>query len=93
MRYRKKPIEVQAFRFTDSSDRTAPQWFNHAVDEEKAWIDRCLVDGHARIYGCSIRTPTGQVHAKLGDYIIREPDGTMYPCKPDVFTKTYEKAG
>lgn len=93
MRYRKKPIEVQAFPFTDSSDMTAPNWFGQAIDEEKVWIDRSLVDGHARVYGCTIRTPTGRVHARLGDYIIREPDGSIYPCKPGDFAKTYEKAG
>jgi len=28
--------------------------------------------------------------AKTGDYIIKGVDGEFYPCKPDIFEKTYE---
>jgi hypothetical protein len=29
---------------------------------------------------------------EVGDYIIPEPDGEhYYPCKPDIFEKTYER--
>lgn len=30
--------------------------------------------------------------AKAGDYIIRGMNGEIYPCKPDIFEKTYEAA-
>jgi len=31
------------------------------------------------------------VNLEIGDYIIPEPDGVhFYPCKPDIFEKTYE---
>jgi hypothetical protein len=33
------------------------------------------------------------MRAKRGDYIIRGVNGEIYPCKPDVFEKTYEKVG
>lgn len=29
--------------------------------------------------------------AEIGDYIIKGVNGEFYPCKPDVFEKTYEK--
>jgi hypothetical protein len=28
--------------------------------------------------------------ASIGDYIIKDVDGKFYPCKPDIFKKTYE---
>ena len=31
--------------------------------------------------------------AKAGDYIIRGVNGEIYPCKPDIFEKTYEYIG
>jgi hypothetical protein len=32
------------------------------------------------------------VNLEIGDYVIPEPDGEhYYPCKPDIFEKTYEK--
>lgn len=54
MRYRKKPVEVEAFCLTEESERTAPEWFERAVLNETVWIDRSLQDGHAKIYGCTI---------------------------------------
>jgi hypothetical protein len=31
------------------------------------------------------------VNLELGDFVIPEPDGEhFYPCKPDIFEKTYE---
>ena len=32
----------------------------------------------------------GKMHASSGDYIIRGVNGEIYPCKPDIFEKTYE---
>jgi hypothetical protein len=31
-------------------------------------------------------------HASPGDYIIKGVNGEFYPCKPDIFAKTYESA-
>lgn len=93
MRYRKKPVEIEAFRLSVDSDMIAPDWFTQAVADEKIWIDRSIVNGAVRIYGCTINTLEGRMHAKLGDYIIRGTHGELYPCKPDIFEETYEKTG
>lgn len=37
-----------------------------------------------------IRTLEGDMRATYGDYIIRGVSGEFYPCKPDIFTQTYE---
>ena len=37
-----------------------------------------------------IATLEGTMHASPGDYIIRGVNGEFYPCKPDIFVKTYE---
>ena len=83
MRYRKKPVDIEAFQLTDDPDRIAPEWF----------IDRSLLDGHMHVYGCTIMTPGGRVHAKVGDYIIRGVYGELYPCDPRIFCMTHEKVG
>ena len=31
------------------------------------------------------------MYAETGDYIIKGVNGEFYPCKPDVFAKTYEE--
>lgn len=37
-----------------------------------------------------IHTLEGDMKASVGDYIITGVNGEQYPCKPDIFKKTYE---
>ena len=39
-----------------------------------------------------IHTLEGDMKANVGDYIITGVNGEQYPCKPDIFEKTYEAA-
>ena len=38
-----------------------------------------------------IHTIEGDMIASPGDWIITGVNGEKYPCKPDIFEKTYEK--
>lgn len=38
-----------------------------------------------------INTLEGPLKASVGDYIITGLRGEQYPCKPDVFMRTYEE--
>lgn len=38
-----------------------------------------------------IETLKGTMKASVGDYIIKGVNGEFYPCKPDIFAKTYEE--
>ena len=40
-----------------------------------------------------IKTLEGDHHASIGDFIIQGVQGEFYPCKPDIFAKTYELVG
>lgn len=57
MKYRKKPIIIEAYQTDVELD---------------------------------IETLEGIMHASVGDYIITGINGEKYPCKPDIFEKTYE---
>ena len=39
----------------------------------------------------SIHTLEGTMTASIGDWIIKGVNGEFYPCKPEVFEKTYER--
>lgn len=93
MKYRKKPVVVEAFQLSDDPEMIAPKWFTKAVVDKVIRIDRSIVDGHTRVYGCTINTLEGRMHAKLGDYIVKGVNGELYPCKQDIFHATYEKVG
>jgi hypothetical protein len=43
--------------------------------------------------GLIIKTLEGDMKASIGDWIIKGVNGEFYPCKPDIFEKTYEKVG
>lgn len=38
----------------------------------------------------TIQTLEGDMTARHGDWIIKGVNGELYPCKPDIFVKTYE---
>lgn len=38
-----------------------------------------------------IKTLEGEMRAQKGDWIITGVNGEQYPCKPDIFDKTYER--
>ena len=39
----------------------------------------------------TIHTLEGDMKASPGDWIITGVDGEQYPCKPDIFEKTYQR--
>lgn len=90
MLYRQKQIEIEAFRLTKDVDMNAPKWFMDAVDKDKIFIDRILVDGSTSVYGCSIENAGTWQKAKIGDYIVRGTTGNIFACSEGAFCKTYE---
>lgn len=87
-RFRKKPVEIAAWRFTvdpkPGSVIWHPQWITDAIIRGDMWWQ-----GGKRPY-CTIKTLEGEMRATPGDWIIRGVAGEIYPCKPDIFEKTYE---
>ncbi len=85
MKFRKKPVVIEAMQFTDKTK-----------DSCRTFV-RCNTackfddDGNPILL---IQTNEGVMKAELGDWIIKEPfpttDRTFYPCKPDIFEATYE---
>lgn len=91
-RYRKKPVEVEAFLFGVDN---MPDWFMDKVTSKDVVLHRIPFDeSRARNYGqmyCYIKTLEGTMQAYEGkDYIIKGIKGEIYPCKVDVFESTYE---
>lgn len=80
-KFRKRPVVIDAI-----------QWTGTNVDE--IWT----AFGAGMIYGPTeanpdtliISTLEGEMSASVGDWIIRGVAGELYPCKPDIFTATYE---
>ena len=76
MRYRKKPVEIEAIQYNN----------NKAEIEE--FVGKELKEDSGSLV---ISTLEGDMKAMPGDYIIRGVSGEYYPCKPDIFEMTYEE--
>ena len=83
MKYRNKPVVIEAI-----------QWTGKNVGEMLAFAGTAVHDIYqvpGGTYSMIINTPAGKTHVSIGDYIIKGfEDSRVYPCNPDVFEKNYE---
>ena len=104
-KYRKKPIVIDAYQWSeegpltnmaDSRHNSAdwPEWLrgaqNQAADTPGAFFRHHDADDGTE--ALLIKTLEGAHHVSDGDFIIRGIKGELYPCKPDIFAATYEEA-
>lgn len=83
MKYRKKPVVIDAWQFTfENKDMVF-----HDLREMNNSI---RPDGTLDSPKLIIPTLEGEMTASIGDFIIKGVNGEFYPCKPDIFDKTYE---
>lgn len=80
MKYRKKPVEIEAVQWTGNN-------INEIIRLAEQGIRKFEFDNDF-IY---IDTLEGTMSAQKGDYIIKGVKGELYPCKPDIFEMTYER--
>ena len=86
MKYRKKPIEIEAIKFNGENAYEIMQWAHKDCPDEFNSIVRAAPFKDRLV----IRTLEGLMEAHGGDWIIKGIKGEFYPCKPDIFEATYE---
>jgi hypothetical protein len=77
MKFRKKAVVVEAIQYT---------LFNQ--DECERFVGGDM--GKNASGETVIATLEGAMRVSLNDWIIKGIKGEFYPCKPDIFEKTYE---
>lgn len=80
MKFRKKPVVIEAFQWINK-----PSFPDGFEDLHK----KALIIKDEKL---AIETLEGVITASNGDWIIKGVNGEFYPCKPDIFKKTYELA-
>lgn len=87
-KFRKKPIVIEAIQVTKEMRNEGgpfPEW---AIPH--------LEHGHTEKIENSgwllCKTLEGKLNVSDGDFLICGVNGEVYPCKPDIFEKTYEPA-
>jgi len=93
MKYRKKPVVIEAFQMTQerrASNEDWPNWLHEAWNREPGegalFID---ADDPQQLRLC-IGTLEGVHRVLWDDWIVRGVRGELYPVKPDIFEATYE---
>lgn len=86
-KFRKKPVVIEARQFNDDGNSYALlHWVNEGQNEKErefaSWENGAMF----------IPTLEGTHRADKGDWIIKGVQGEFYPCKPEIFTATYESA-
>lgn len=84
MKYRKRPVVIEAIQFKRDNFGEI-----EVFAQGKATYFRTERHPNGKAY-CTIETLEGNMTATEGDYIIKGVNGEFYPCKPDIFEKTYE---
>lgn len=77
MKYIKKPVVIEAIKYDGENKVEVQEFVGKYLDFTK---NKQL----------KIDTLEGERLANKGDYIIKGVKGEFYPCKPDIFEKTYE---
>lgn len=81
--YRKKPVMICALEFTGDNTKELFEFCPMAREDTF-----CLKDTSPYVY---IKTLEGDMKVSTGDFVIQGVNGEFYPCKPDIFEKTYEE--
>ena len=92
-KYRKKPVVIEAFQYDGDLKDCDGNWYvpNWAVEAyEKGVMHYASESCGAPPCELFIETLEGIHHVSIGDYVIQGVNGELYPCKPDIFEKTYE---
>ena len=80
-KYRKKPIVIEAVEYIGQKPE---EILLELGGTRGLWTN---AEGNL-----CIKTPEGIMTANKGDYIIKGIKGELYPCKPDIFQKSYDPA-
>ena len=84
----KNPIKIEARQFSLDIARDIGAWESIA-----SWCGGLIRGYRLEPERREIKIPTleGDMRATVGDWIIKGVNGEFYPCKPDVFEKTYSR--
>jgi hypothetical protein len=85
MKFVKRPIVVEAIQIPEVTDING-----HAAFDDWAAQQKLVAKYYHKRGSLFIKTLEGEMKASAGDFIIKGLAGEFYPCKPDIFEKTYD---
>ena len=102
MKYRKKPVVIEAVQFTREMAegiQTLPdgvKFCQRSLAANGKFPEYCndgiYLKNFTTCHRHIIETLEGNFRVDIGDWVIKGIKGEFYPCKPDIFEMTYEQA-
>lgn len=93
MKFRKKPIVIEAFTFEEVIEAGRETATATIEDHPAAFLFRGIQLSYAGNHTYSLVTPDGMVDFTPDDVLMVSPEGVVYPCSKDAFDLEYVKAG
>lgn len=91
-KYRKKPVVIEAIQWTGENELEIKKFVGESLIIDLIREPQLTEQGFIpKWVELKIKTLEGIHLANIGDYIIKGVKGEYYPCKPDIFEKTYEE--
>lgn len=91
----KKPVTIEAIKYNQLNKDEIEDFVGKELHQELESETAYLAGKGAPQFSLTIETKEGNMKAMNGDWIIKEPfptgDRDFYPCKADIFSKTYEE--
>jgi hypothetical protein len=88
-RYVKRPVVIEAMQLTPETGRELYEWVEShigSVDPDSADLGITIDPADGAFV---IRTLEGDMKVGPGWWVIKGVDGEFYPCRDDIFLKTY----
>ena len=90
-KYVKKPIIIEAFKYegdlSANGENCIPSWAIEAYENGTLYYKETY-DSPSELF---VKTLEGDMLCEVGCYIIQGVEGEIYPCRSDIFDKTYVK--
>jgi hypothetical protein len=89
MKFRHRPTEIEAFRWTGDEHQTKdPVWIVEAISDGRVSFDAAGTDDIQII----VTTPEGDHVGQPGCWVAKGVAGELYIIQPDLFDALYEPA-
>lgn len=89
-KFRKKPIVIEAIQYNNLNREEIESFVGNKLYRSLESETAYLAGKGAPKFSLIIQTKEGEMKAMPNDWIIKGVNGEFYPCKPDIFEKTYE---
>ena len=87
MKYRKIPVVIEAMEWTGENVKEIKEFCGKAA---KIHYQYTMAAPDQPTIMLVLDTLEGEMHASVGNMIIKGVKGEVYPCRRDIFDQTYE---